>query len=362
MQDETKRIPDTSRAALDDQNVNNERYFFLIQFAHRHLDFKLAELQSILDMFELMNVCQVHPLPNDELFDSSTQNIQNNKMDIVEKEDIEFPFIKGISLKSYHEKLETQKNHTKIKLDPNDEIPSISGISQDNKNENINGCYITNESINRRHAELNFRPFLILSFPHEFPSNQQTQSHDTILKALSRCVLIKTVIELWGCGKNIKACAQNVKNMCTNKKTKRYQLINRHCIEGNKTWKHTIYTFGSKYTREEQNQMRSHFSFLPFTGDVKMDDPDDEYIMIREIEVDFLGSPLYPRHSHKKVVIPEHDARPPLAVYFGRILLSGLREGKVEKYSLKKRKYLGPTSMDTELSMIMTNLGQVSFS
>ena len=37
-----------------------------------------------------------------------------------------------------------------------------------------------------------------------------------------------------------------------------------------------------------------------------------------------------------------------------------MREGRVLKYSLKKRLYLGPTSMDTELAMIMSNLGQVT--
>ena len=33
--------------------------------------------------------------------------------------------------------------------------------------------------------------------------------------------------------------------------------------------------------------------------------------------------------------------------------------GQLQEYSLKRRRYLGPTSMDAELSFIMTNLGQV---
>ena len=105
--------------------------------------------------------------------------------------------------------------------------------------------------------------------------------------------------------------------------------------------------------------MRAAFAFLAFTGRVRMEDPQEEFIIVREIEVDRLGSPLYPRHSHHREIIPENDRRPPLGVYFGRVLGTGLREGRVEKYCLNKRKYLGPTSMDTELSMIMTNLGQV---
>ena len=72
--------------------------------------------------------------------------------------------------------------------------------------------------------------------------------------------------------------------------------------------------------------------------------------------------PQYPRHGLGKILIPENDARPPLAVYFGRILgnrHSKKGQGRIEEYSLKRHVYLGPTSMDAELSFIMTNLGQV---
>jgi tRNA (guanine10-N2)-methyltransferase len=92
-----------------------------------------------------------------------------------------------------------------------------------------------------------------------------------------------------------------------------------------------------------------------------MTDPTNELIIIRETELDATGNPLFPRHGLEKVLIPENDARPPLAVYFGRILnhrnLKG--RGGIDQYSLNKRSYLGPTSMDAELSFIMTNLGQV---
>jgi tRNA (guanine10-N2)-methyltransferase len=93
-----------------------------------------------------------------------------------------------------------------------------------------------------------------------------------------------------------------------------------------------------------------------------MKDPSNEFILIRETELDATGCPQYPRHGIHKELIPENDARPPLAVYFGRVLGQGRStkgRGGIEEYSLSKRSYLGPTSMDTELSFIMTNLGQV---
>jgi len=93
-----------------------------------------------------------------------------------------------------------------------------------------------------------------------------------------------------------------------------------------------------------------------------MVNPDHEFILIREIELNNKGSPRYPRHGLNKALIPENDARPPLGVYFGK-LLGGVRDwragGRLERYNLKKRSYLGPTSMDAELSLIMSNLGMV---
>ena len=340
--------------------------FFLVQFAHRHMDFQLAELESVLDLFHLLHLCEIHPLPNDEniglwrneppkLMDKSNMDSLNNPCDRT-----------GISFSFYCRTIDKQKLQKNSQ--PDTSCSSITEKSSSPK-ETENGK-ATKSNIAKRKGDTNgnFRPFLILSFRQDHDDQDEL-----ILKVLSRCVLVRSVIELWGSGKDIIGCENNIKQFWTNENEKQSttipkassstslkNLIQKHCIKGKKSWKLTIHTFGSKYTREEQNTMRSHFSFLPFAGPVKMENPDDEYILIREVEVDSLGSPIYPRHSHKKEVIPQNDARPPLAVYFGRILLSGMREGRVDKYSLKKRKYLGPTSMDTELSMIMTNLGQVN--
>jgi len=345
-------MPDKESIEID---VNEERSyemnFFLLQFAHRHMDFQLAELQSILDMYNLLHLCEIHPLPNEQhphLWERANSQQQS-------EEKAKYPFGPGISLTSYSKGVDEQKLKEFTMAPPNNDQKS-SPVAQD---------VIKPPTKNRKGSISSTRSFLILSFPINFDNNKETDQGKLVLKAFTRCVLVRSVIELWGSAKDMRGCANGVKQYAMTSepngmKSKRSSLVQKYCIEGEKSWKLTIHTFGSKYSREEQSTMRSEFSFLPFTGAVKMVDPDDEYILIREIELDSLGSPLYPRHSHKKEVIPANDARPPLAVYFGRILLSGLREGKVDKFSLKKRKYLGPTSMDTELSMIMTNLGQVS--
>ena len=335
MSTEEPSVESLSPTTIKKDNGIEARDFFLVQFAHTHTDFQLAELQSILDMFNLLDVCLVHQLPNEQ-----DSDIWEQHMTI----ETESNFGAGLSLALYSEGIEAKKMKVTTEwVATNNSSPEGENGDENTNNGKYQGIYN------------NYRSFLILSFPHYYDQQRAQHENDPnalILEALSRCVLVRSVIELWGTGRDMINCANNVKNA-------KYSLIQKHCVEGKKSWKLTIHTFGSKYSREEQNVMRSHFNFLPFTGDVKMVNPDEEFILIREVEVDLLGSPLYPRHSHKKEVIPENDARPPLGVYYGRYLRAGLREGKVDKYCLKKRKYLGPTSMDTELSMIMTNLGQV---
>jgi tRNA (guanine10-N2)-methyltransferase len=98
---------------------------------------------------------------------------------------------------------------------------------------------------------------------------------------------------------------------------------------------------------------------LKFTGPVQMNEPTNEFVMIREIELDNNGGPLLQQQKCHT----NHGRYPSIACYFGRAL-GGCRSirrmgGNMQKYDLKQRKYLGPTSMDAELSFVMTNFGQV---
>lgn len=54
--------------------------------------------------------------------------------------------------------------------------------------------------------------------------------------------------------------------------------------------------------------------------------------------------------------LPERQRRPrEQHVYFGREVAEGNREA-VTAFDLKKRPYLGPTSMDNELALVMANM------
>ena len=282
----------------DQQHREEEdRYLVLVEFAYKHMDFQMAELESILDMYGIQlggPDCRVLPLPN-----SSSHN----------------------SVKDY------------------------------------------------RHE----RPFVILSFPGKDAARLSTnevmaKKWDTtnssrarttagIGEILNRCALVRSVIELWGYGTSMDESATAAQTWSNESTTGK--LIFEKVANVAQSWKMTVHTLGTKFDREEQGAMRKKFSYLGFAGPIKMKDFENEFIIIREVEMDAKGNPKYPRHFRKKI-IPENDARPPLGVYFGRVL-GGLRKGRngLDQYNLKNRAFLGPTSMDAELSFVMTSYGQV---
>lgn len=285
-------------------------YNILIEFAHIHLDFQRCELESVLGMhglFPTKDYTEI-PLPiyDDEL-----------------KKHFHRPFmILSFSI----DRLLTQTLFRSPLEDHDEIIP---------------------ESLMDRYC------------------NQSTESSPTLATILSRCTLVRSAIELWGAGSSFNDCVLSIKSQMTPDGTNNTKAgVICHQLEKvggeNQSWKITIQTLGWTGTRDEQAEMRNHFQFLNFLGPVKMDDPDNEFIVIREIELDPSGSASYPRYDHKKQLIQENDQRPPLGIYFGRILghNRNYRLG-IEKFNLKKRIYLGPTSMDAELSFIMTSLGQV---
>mmetsp|Transcript_9641 Transcript_9641/g.13479 ORF Transcript_9641/g.13479 Transcript_9641/m.13479 type:complete len:648 (-) Transcript_9641:136-2079(-) len=324
------------------------RYRLLIEFAHKHLDFHRPELHSVLGM---------HGITLDNNDSDAEHNDNGNTIGCkVEELPNEGQFI-GDSTKSC---IRTMPRRpflilsfplsaigTKFRLDEEEDRLNIHNQSkEDAAKKKSTSTTATNDNNN-----------------NQLP---------TIASILSRCTLVRSVVELWGIGTTIENCANDAKSLfmsssssstsatTQNTKAEREIILTRNS-QPNQSWKMTVHTLGCRYTRDEQNEMRRKFAFLEFPGPVKMDHPTNEYIIIREIELDQMGSPVYPRHGLNKEIIPDNDARPPLAVYFGRILggARNWRGGKMEPYSLKKRAYLGPTSMDSELSLIMTNLAQV---
>lgn len=104
--------------------------------------------------------------------------------------------------------------------------------------------------------------------------------------------------------------------------------------------------FGKSLSVDDQLQKIHKFSDVlrTFPGRVRMRDPNFELWILED---DF------PRRGHGR-----RGAEGPRQIFLARKVASG--QGYVTaKYSLKARKYIGPTSMDAELAFVMTNMAGV---
>eukprot|EP00980_Cylindrotheca_fusiformis_P031332 scaffold26184_cov132-Cylindrotheca_fusiformis.AAC.6 len=310
-----------SSLQLQGSNNNNnkdERYLVLVEFAYIHLNFQLAELESILDMYGIKlgssssssssSDCVVIPLPGQQQQQSKPSSQKRR------------PYV-ILSFKSKDAARLSAKQKSQEKWDFATTTTTTTKVDVKNAG---------------------------------------------IVDILSRCALVKSILELWGRGCSIEDCAANTKHWTTDTKIGR-SIFQKVAADASQSWKLTIHTLGTKYSREEQENMRQKFSYLGFQGPVRMKEPDNEYVLIREVEMDGKASPLHAVLSAgggETKSGPENnddDKFPALGVYFGRKLGGTSKKGRggLEQYNLKHRVYLGPTSMDAELSFVMTSFGQV---
>lgn len=187
-----------------------------------------------------------------------------------------------------------------------------------------------------------------------FKLNDSTAEESVAATILNRCTLVRSVIRSWGLGTTLEACAEAAVRW------RNAQAMVEGAPDYEKmTWSLTIQTVGAKFTREEQNLMRKPFGELNL-GQVCLDNPELDLRLIREVELDLHGNTLYPQRSpNGEVLRPEGP--PALAYFFGSVIhaTENRRPLLFSLQSLKQRKYLGPTSMDAELSNIMANLAQI---
>lgn len=104
--------------------------------------------------------------------------------------------------------------------------------------------------------------------------------------------------------------------------------------------------FGKSLSLEDQLHRIHRFSDIlrTFPGRVRLKDPDFELWILED---DF------PRRGHGR-----RGAEGPRQIFLARKVASG--QGYVcAKFSLKTRRYIGPTSMDAELAFVMSNMARV---
>lgn len=167
-------------------------------------------------------------------------------------------------------------------------------------------------------------PFLII----------QLRNDEDARKLLSRAVLSRGIYELWGTGTTLEELHDNVRTVSGRRfEAKKHNLF-RFDFEG----------YMGTRTREQKREIIESFAYLGFEGKVRMKNPDDIYTVLE----------LYQTNGQTK-------ADTPLQLWFGRqVQLSARSNGVLDKYDLRRRKYIGTTSFDAELCLASCNIAQVN--
>ncbi|RAK91501.1 SIR2-domain-containing protein [Aspergillus costaricaensis CBS 115574] len=155
---------------------------------------------------------------------------------------------------------------------------------------------------------------------------------------ITRSIIAKDIFELWGQGTNFDEVYADV----------RRRTEDRWAQYRDSSFRFTIDSFAGKRSSEKKREIIQSFSFLGFKGPIRMKNPDQDFWVFEDYGLD-LNSPGTPR--------PE--GQEPKIIYFGRWIANSSRD-VVNKYDLKKRRYISTTSMDAELTLITANMAHAA--
>lgn len=170
-------------------------------------------------------------------------------------------------------------------------------------------------------------PYLVATFPSEAAASA----------VCDRAILIKSIMELWGEASTHDQLAAAIQRLPD-------AFVNPH-LGADVSWSVTVDAFGMSMSLDRQEKVRRHYQHLAFQGPVRCKGPDQMFWAIEQ------HTPLPTGHVAPNSI--------PEKVYFGREVGRSLSRQLVTRCDLKQRKYLGPTSMDNELSLVMANMGLV---
>lgn len=161
----------------------------------------------------------------------------------------------------------------------------------------------------------------------------ELESDEDAANLIRRSILAKGIYELWGEGADFDALHESVKSRSSDK----FETYKQS------TFKFDFVSFMGTKTTEEKIAIIETFKYTGFEGKIRLKNPEVTYAVLEKYQVSGM----------EKADTPDY-------LWFGRqVQLSARSEGAVEKYDLKKRKYIGTTSFEAELSLISCNIGQV---
>ncbi|KAL3464741.1 hypothetical protein BJX64DRAFT_275651 [Aspergillus heterothallicus] len=171
-------------------------------------------------------------------------------------------------------------------------------------------------------------PYCIVKLPNE----------EAARTLISRSILAKDIIELWGQGATYEELHADVRRRTEHLWAQYKQTPFRFTVE----------TFAGKRSSSQKRDIIQSFGYVGFEGRITLKEPEQDFWVMEQ----------YYDRTH----VPPGVERPasaqitePVKIYMGRWLANSSRE-VVNKYDLKKRRYISTTSMDAELTLITANM------
>ena len=162
-----------------------------------------------------------------------------------------------------------------------------------------------------------------------------------------RGILVKGVYEVWGHTANGGGYDELVTSVENFQGPQKQQILQDILC----SWRINVSVFGKKLSMDEQQKRRERFRHvLPFAGPVQMKNPDETFLALEELALD------QDLHS---------DMKPKQILFLRELAGSEKNRGRgggrdlIDQQTLKRRAYIGPTSMESEMALLMSNMALV---
>ncbi|XP_031619867.1 tRNA (guanine(10)-N2)-methyltransferase homolog [Contarinia nasturtii] len=206
--------------------------------------------------------------------------------------------------------------------------------------------WFAQQHVNFRYAELQSL-LNLYQIPHRLPPNiceEIEQPFQTIdlpsiecaRQLVSRSVSIRCILEHWSSASNYESFHKDLRDfVAKNKEDANFQQLCKS------SFRITVETYSKTIQHKMKVDKIETLDYLPFEGDVKLKNPDFECCYIEFYGLD-----------------PNNAPAEPYNIYFGKWVADGNRS-LIHEISLKTRKFIGNTSMEPTLSLLMANQAQV---
>ncbi len=157
-------------------------------------------------------------------------------------------------------------------------------------------------------------------------------SDDDAAKISQRMILLKGIFRLHGFGNSMAETIASIGKA---------PLQNLHFATQQEvpSFRYTIESFGKKISESEKREIIVQCQDLPHRGVISLVNPDVEFLIVK-----------FAMGGESRGFVFSHVSK----------VCDNLRQEVLDKYDLKKRPYIGTTSMPPELTFIMVNLALVS--